>query len=269
MDDVPLCLGLKRDGANRVYLTPCFKEDVPPTLSSDWYTGAVIIEEIEHFNRWDIGPCSSDGELRRNETTGELEVTPGEYTQTGPKCMLKIGDSIRKGRCLDVESDRTKPGAYLNIFPCEAKWHQLFSFGNGDIVPRGGIHVSPPKHVSTKDGTTHLCLGVQGRSDEDEEGWLRPEHDDDPDDLWPWDRDNATEYYENGFKSLKYWDGIQLQTTPCSNEGAVVEFLYVPFIIEENDNTNEGEEATDNEESDADVTEKTGGAEGLVVGDEL
>eukprot|EP00985_Skeletonema_marinoi_P008121 scaffold3619_cov97-Skeletonema_marinoi.AAC.6 len=267
LDEIPLCLGLSRDGANRVHLLPCFKEDVPPTLSPDWYTGAVIIEEIEHYSRWDIGPCSSDGELHRNETTGELEMTPGEYTQTGPKCMLKIGDSIRKGRCLDVESDRTKPGAYLNIFPCEAKWHQLFSFGNGDVVPSGGIHVSPPKHLSSKKSTAHLCLGVQGRSSEDKEEWLRPEHDDDPDDLWPWEQDNATEYYDNGFLSLKYWDGLQLQTTPCSNEGAVVEFLYVPFIVEEYDN-DEGE-STDNK-SDAAVEEKTDDdAEGLVVGDEL
>ncbi|KAL7434602.1 hypothetical protein ACHAXM_004281 [Skeletonema potamos] len=268
LDDVPLCLGLKADGANRVFLTPCFKEDVPPTLSPDWYTGAVIIEEIEHFNRWDIGPCSSDGELKRDETTGELEMTPGEYSQTGPKCMLKVGDGIRKGRCLDVESTRTKPGAYLNIYPCEAKWHQLFSFGNGDIVPRGGVHVSPPKHILTKDSAIHLCLGVQGRSDEDEDGWLRPEHDDDPNELWPWDLENATEYYESGFKSLKYWDGIQLQTTPCSNRGAVVEFLYVPFIVEEYDKTDEGE-PTDSKESDADVTEKMGVEESVVVGDEL
>ena len=260
LDEVPLCLGLNRDGANRVYLLPCFKEDVPPTLSPDWYTGAVIIEEIEYFNRWDIGPCSSDGELKRNETTGELEMTLGDYSQTGPKCMLKVGDSIRKGRCLDVESDRTMPGGYANIFPCEAKWHQLFSFGNGDVAPSGGIHVSPPKHLLTNSSTPHLCLGVQGRSDDDEEEWIRPEHDDELDELWPWDRDNATEYYENEFKSLEYWEGIQLQTTPCSNEGAVVEFLYVPFITEEYDKDDEGE-ATDNEKS---------GAEGVVVGgDEL
>lgn len=249
LDTVPLCLGLSKNGANRVYLLPCFKEDVPPTLSPDWYTGAVIIEEIDNFARWDIGPCSSDGALYRNETTGGLEMTPGDYSQTGPKCMLKIGDSIRKGRCLDVESDRTKPGAYLNIFPCEAKWNQLFSFGNGDAAPSGSVHVSPPpsmrKSSSSGDNSSpHLCLGVQGRSDEDKEEWLRPEEDDDPDELWPWEGENATEYSDNGFKSLKYWDGIQLQTTPCSNEGAVIEFLYVPFIVEEYEG--EGESSTDN-----------------------
>ena len=63
-DTMPLCMGLGKDG-NAVLLQPCFKEDVPSTLSVGWEEGAVIIEEIEGFNRWDIGPCSSDGELKR------------------------------------------------------------------------------------------------------------------------------------------------------------------------------------------------------------
>ena len=63
-DKEPLCLGLASSG-NRVMLQPCFKDDVPPTLSPDWQMGAVIIEEIEGLNRWDIGPCSSDGKLKR------------------------------------------------------------------------------------------------------------------------------------------------------------------------------------------------------------
>jgi hypothetical protein len=268
-DEVPLCLGLTRHGANRVHLLPCFKEDVPPTLDPDWYTGAVIIEEIEHYNRWDLGPCSSDGELKRNETTGELEMTPGDYSQTGPKCMVKVGDSIRKGRCLDAESDRTKPGSFLNIFPCEAKWHQLFSFGNGDLIPSGAVHLSLPKHIVTKDSTTHLCIGVQGRSDEDEVEWLRPEHDDDPDGLWPWEYSNATEYYANGYKSLKYWNGIHLQTTPCSNEGAVIEFFYVPFIVEEYEDDGEESNTVDYSAESAPVVEEKNGAEERVVGDEL
>jgi hypothetical protein len=207
--------------------------------------------------------------LKRNETTGELEMTPGDYSQTGPKCMVKVGDSIRKGRCLDAESDRTKPGSFLNIFPCEAKWHQLFSFGNGDLIPSGAVHLSLPKHIVTKDSTTHLCIGVQGRSDEDEVEWLRPEHDDDPDGLWPWEYSNATEYYANGYKSLKYWNGIHLQTTPCSNEGAVIEFFYVPFIVEEYEDDGEESNTVDYSAESAPVVEEKNGAEERVVGDEL
>ena len=63
-DTMPLCMGLDED-SNQVLLQPCFKEDVPPTLSAGWEEGAVIIEEIDGYNRWDIGPCSSDGELKR------------------------------------------------------------------------------------------------------------------------------------------------------------------------------------------------------------
>ena len=63
-DTVPLCMGLGEEG-NKVILRPCFKEDVPPTLSPQWEAGAVIIEEVDGLNRWDIGPCSSDGELKR------------------------------------------------------------------------------------------------------------------------------------------------------------------------------------------------------------
>ena len=63
-DDIPLCMGLAAEG-NVVALQPCFKDDVPPTLSPGWQAGAVIIEEIQGFNRWDIGPCSSDGGLKR------------------------------------------------------------------------------------------------------------------------------------------------------------------------------------------------------------
>ncbi|KAL3791650.1 hypothetical protein ACHAW5_007437 [Stephanodiscus triporus] len=67
-DIMPLCMRLGEDG-NQVLLRPCFKEDVPSTLSAGWEEGAVIIEEIDGFNRWDIGPCSSDGELKQNTTS--------------------------------------------------------------------------------------------------------------------------------------------------------------------------------------------------------
>ena len=62
-DDVPLCMGLAKEG-NKVMLQPCFLDDVLPTLSPGWEEGAVIVEELDGFNRWDIGPCSSDGQLK-------------------------------------------------------------------------------------------------------------------------------------------------------------------------------------------------------------
>lgn len=61
---MPLCMGLG-EAQNKVRLVPCFEDWVPPTLAADWETGAVILEETLPHNRWEIGPCSSDGNLKR------------------------------------------------------------------------------------------------------------------------------------------------------------------------------------------------------------
>lgn len=60
----PLCMGLG-DVQNKVKLVPCFLDWVLPTLAPDWYTGAVILDETPWHNRWQIGTCSSDGNLER------------------------------------------------------------------------------------------------------------------------------------------------------------------------------------------------------------
>jgi hypothetical protein len=60
----PLCLGLGLTG-NQVRLVPCFHENVVPTLALGWETGGVIIEEVTNHTRWWLGPCSSDGNLKR------------------------------------------------------------------------------------------------------------------------------------------------------------------------------------------------------------
>jgi len=48
----------------------------------------------------------------------------------------------------------------------------------------------------------------------------------------PWEHDDV-EHYPNGRKSLQLWSGHQLQTTPCKNTGAVIEWYYIPLIVEE------------------------------------
>lgn len=60
----PLCLGLG-ERQNKAKLVPCFHDWVPPTLASDWETGGVIVDETLDHNRWEIAPCSSDGNLER------------------------------------------------------------------------------------------------------------------------------------------------------------------------------------------------------------
>ena len=63
-DKNPLCMGLG-PSKNKVRLIPCFNEWVPPTLAKGWETGAVIEEETIPYNRWELGPCSTDGNITR------------------------------------------------------------------------------------------------------------------------------------------------------------------------------------------------------------
>ena len=61
---MPLCMGLGPTG-NYAKLVPCFYEGVPPSLAEGWETGAVVMEECPFHNRWQLGPCTSDGNLER------------------------------------------------------------------------------------------------------------------------------------------------------------------------------------------------------------
>ena len=61
---VPLCLGIG-ETQHKVRLIPCFEDWVPQTLAPNWYAGAVILEETLPHNRWEIGPCSTNGNLTR------------------------------------------------------------------------------------------------------------------------------------------------------------------------------------------------------------
>lgn len=197
-------------------------------------------------NSSDVSPLLSDS------ATGELEMIPGIWSEKGPSCGIKIGDGARMGRCMDVESETFTPGGKLNIFPCYTKWHQLFSFGNGTIAPRGAIHSSLPLHMARqlqkKDDKNqvhqHLCIGVVGRGDL-EETWV--EWDSEDEEHWdPWEYDqHDVDRYDNGRKSLQLWSGQHLQTTPCSNKGGVLEFYFVPFIVEEYDDEESTEGATE------------------------
>ena len=63
-DETPLCLGLGSTG-NAMRLTPCFHDYIVPSLSEDWETGAVIKEETQLHLRWQVAPCTSDGDLKR------------------------------------------------------------------------------------------------------------------------------------------------------------------------------------------------------------
>ena len=183
-------------------------------------------------------------------------MIPGEYTPTGPQCMLKLVDGPREGRCLDVESERVQPGGKVHVYPCVTRWHQLFSFGGkekdggggeegsseGDVVaPLGSVHASLPRHVVKTLGDKGkmqekgLCLGVKGRGSMDESEWEEDGDEKEEEDGFPLEdtyEENAGSS-SSGTKPLRLWKGAQLRTTPCSNVDGVVEFFYVPFIVEE------------------------------------
>jgi len=262
-DDTPLCLGLGQKG-NEVGLVPCFHEWVPGTLAPDWESGAVIIEETFVTNQWKIGPCSSDGDLRRNASNGDIDVTPGNYTPNGPMCILEQMDGPAKGRCLDSDSFREQPGGTMHINPCLKRWQQFFSFGSGSLTPHRTItHILPKYMIKRFELLGHtqeqnMCIGVAGRGNNDPEEWEVDENEGDESEGEQEDGDGiddeemeATpkkhkeeEYLESGFAPLRNFIMEPLVTTPCSNTGGVIEWVFVPYIEEENDTKTEEEPDT-------------------------
>ena len=241
----PLCLGLGPRFSS-LRLVPCFHDDVVPTLAANWETGAVVVDEVQDHTRWSIGPCSSNGDLERLDS-GEIEVTPGSFMPTGPKCVIKMMDGLREGRCLDGESLDNQPGGPANVYPCTKRWSQYISFGNGVDVPAGSIHTVVPKYTQMRINATgreqepYMCLGVARRGEKDEEDWFGKREDfvDSYEDLVE-ELELLEEELDGAYAPLLYWMGKQLMMTRCSNEGAVVEWTLVPFI--EEDDEDEGQE---------------------------
>ena len=176
---------------------------------------------------------------------------------TGPKCTLNMMDGVRAGRCLDGESLDNQPGGPVHVYPCTKRWNQYLSFGNGKEVPAGVIHTVVPLYTQKRINETgreqepHMCLGVLRRGDKDEEDWFN-------------EREEFFESYEeldveleeidedendaaDGYPSLLYWLGQNLMMTRCSNEGAVIKWTLVPFIVEE-DEDDESEEKSESPE---------------------
>lgn len=102
------------------------------------------------------------------------------------------------------------------------------------------------------------CLGVGGRGDNDEEDWFgtreleeeeRKSSSDDEEtdeqleemdrDVYTFDDDEAGEdsrrHEDGSMLPLSHWEDHQLISTKCSNMGAVIEWVVVPFIVESED----------------------------------
>lgn len=209
----------------------------------------MIIEETLMHNRWELGPCSSDGNLTRT-IDGEMLVTPGNYNPTGPRCMLRQRDGPRRGRCIDTESDKIKPGGELQVYPCFRKWHQFLSFGNGKESPKLSLHFSVPAYMLKRAQRNHgvrnleprLCVGVYVRhgieedsNDLSKEDILDPKHnrsDFQPDNISP---PTGSDREEN--IPLSKWNGKRLLSVGCEEKASVIEWLIVPYILESDEET--------------------------------
>jgi hypothetical protein len=273
-DDVPLCLSIGATG-NKVELLPCFAKWVPATLSPNWESGAVVLRETVHHTRWEVGPCTSDGQVARlyvnecslflacrvpsrcetSHTTssynidrdnGDMNVTLGSYSATGPRCLLQQMDGMRAGRCFDGGSTSLQPGGPTQVYPCMREWFQFLSFGDGRIAPKGSLYSTIPSHIVKQlrnlghEQIPYMCLGVYERGTEDELDWTDENYLADKEERVA-RRADSTSAVEKDWEALSGWKDATIMTTQCTNAGAVIEWVFVPFIAdEENNPENEG-----------------------------
>ena len=219
--ETPLCMALGESG-NQIKLVPCFYPEVVPNLLETWETGAVAQSETLWHNRWEMTPCTSDGALERDHTTGEIKVTPGSYSVTGPRCMLKQMDGIRAGRCFDGDTGSDFPGGETLVFPCVHRWGQFLSVGDGSMAPKGSLFFHIPAHIIqmlARDGREqhdYMCLSVgtlkSGESDPIEVKSSRP---------------------------IADWEDHSVISIPCTDEENVIEWVFVPYILEDVEDTEE------------------------------
>lgn len=180
-------------------------------------------------------------------TSGLINVTKGTYSTTGPRCMLKQIDGIRAGRCFDGQQDSLQPGGEIQVYPCVQQWFQFVSFGDGEHAPIGSLYSIIPSHVVQQiqnlghAQSPYMCFGVRGRGTQDELDWADEQNE---------EKDDANE--GGTVLPLSHWKGEQLITTQCSNKDAVIEWVFVPYIVEEasNETVSESDTATNNSKND-------------------
>jgi hypothetical protein len=144
-------------------------------------------------------------------------------------------DGIRAGRCVDIDSRTVQPGGAAQVFPCVNKWFQFVSFGDGNAAPKGSVYSTIPSHIVKQihnlghDHISHMCLGVYGRGLKDEVEWSDEERSENN----TGGENRTTDGDQVGWKPLSAFHNQNIITTQCSNEGAVIQWLFVPFVVEE------------------------------------
>lgn len=202
--------------------------------------------------------------------------------------MIYQVDGLRAGRCLDGESLDVQPGGPVHVYPCTKRWHQFLSFGTGKETPKGSLFTTVPLHTRRRIAETgreqeaYMCLGVAGRGELDEEDWLgvRDEGEEEEEESTEEENDDTeieTETIdqidqdnfsvdgdemegEDGLLPFSHWEGEQLVATRCSNVGAVIEWVLVPFIEEDDEENDEesvdesaGEEKSEQHDDDEEL----------------
>jgi hypothetical protein len=152
-------------------------------------------------------------------------------------------DGLRVGRCFDGDSEGTQPGGPTQVFPCIHRWYQFLSFGDGTLTPKGSMYTTVPSHIVRQirnlghEQNKHMCLGVLQRGDHDEVDW---EEDDEAaddsanvDKIEEGDTTMKGEDEDDELVELAEWVNEEVVTTQCSNTGAIIEWLFIPFIDED------------------------------------
>lgn len=175
--------------------------------------------------------------------TAKMIMTSGLYSQTGPHCMIKQLGGLRNGRCIDIEGERVEPGGELQVWPCVNKWHQMFVFGDGKVSRNATIFGAIPNHIikalQYKGVHQHpyLCFGVVGRSEVEYSPWNEDTKQDQFNTFNFLPKKTKQLFFQNisrdRLRSLRLWGGKQLVTMPCNDTDAIIDFLFVPFIVED------------------------------------
>jgi hypothetical protein len=173
-----------------------------------------------------------------------MNVTLGKYSATGPRCMLQQMDGVRAGRCLDGGSTTFQPGGETQIYPCMREWYQFVSFGDGHFAPAGSLYSTIPFHIVRQihalghDHIPYMCLGVFDRGDKDEMDWEDVAYEKtNSNSTLNLSKQHASHRAKESveFEPLSSFNGAGVITTQCNNAGAVIEWVFVPFIHAEND----------------------------------
>lgn len=140
------------------------------------------------------------------------------------------------------------------MYPCVREWYQFLSFGNGKVAPNWSLYSTIPAHIVKQirnlghDQIAYMCLGVHGRGILDDVDWNDVETD-----TLKKDRNETID--QSKFDPLSNWNNASIVTTQCSNIGGVIEWSFVPFIVEDEPETNENEVSPNSDQSEEPIDE--------------